>query len=66
MQEEGDGKDVVEGSYSYVDPDGKTHTVTYTGGTNMGFIPAGDDIHPEIIAAIQLNLKNPPKVEKNV
>jgi Insect cuticle protein len=25
-QEEGDGQKVVEGSYSYVDPDGKKHT----------------------------------------
>jgi Insect cuticle protein len=25
ISEEGDGTNVVEGSYSYVDPDGKTH-----------------------------------------
>lgn len=31
-EEEGDGQKIVEGSYSYVDPDGKTHTVTYIAG----------------------------------
>lgn len=28
IAEESDGTDIVEGSYSYVDPDGRTHTVT--------------------------------------
>lgn len=32
IEEESDGQNIVEGSYSYVDPDGKTHTVTYIAG----------------------------------
>lgn len=61
IEEESDGQNVVEGSYSYVDPDGKTHTVTYIAGAGIGFQPTGDDIHPEVSAAIELNLKNPPQ-----
>lgn len=60
LEEESDGQNVVEGSYSYVDPDGKTHTVTYIAGAGIGFQPTGDDIHPEVSAGIELNLKNPP------
>lgn len=62
--EEGDGTNIVEGSYSYVDPEGKTHTVTYIAGAGIGFKPLGDDIHPDVSAAIDLNLKNPPQEEK--
>lgn len=46
---------------SFVDPDGKTHTVTYIAGAGIGFQPTGDDIHPEVSAAVELNLKNPPE-----
>lgn len=60
IEEESDGRDIVEGSYSYVDPDGRTHTVTYIAGAGIGFQPTGDDIHPEVSAAVELNLKNPP------
>jgi hypothetical protein len=63
-EEEGDGQKVVEGSYSYVDPDGKTHTVTYIAGAGIGFKPLSDDIHPDINKAIELNLKNPPQEPK--
>lgn len=63
--EEGDGQKVVEGSYSYVDPDGKTHTVTYIAGAGIGFQPLGDDIHPDVVAAVERNLKNPPQEEKD-
>lgn len=62
--EEGDGQKIVEGSYSYVDPDGKTHTVTYIAGAGIGFQPLGDDIHPDVVAAVERNLKNPPQEEK--
>lgn len=63
-EEEGDGQKVVEGSYSYVDPDGKTHTVTYIAGAGIGFKPISDDIHPDVIAAVEKNLKNPPQEPK--
>lgn len=63
-EEEGDGQRIVEGSYSYVDPDGKTHTVTYIAGAGIGFQPTSDDIHPDVIAAVERNLKNPPQEEK--
>lgn len=64
-EEEGDGQKVVEGSYSYVDPDGKTHTVTYIAGAGIGFKPTSDDIHPDVIASIDRNLKNPPQELKD-
>lgn len=64
IEEESDGQNIVEGSYSYVDPDGKTHTVTYIAGAGIGFQPTGDDIHPEVSAAVELNLKNPKQEEK--
>lgn len=60
----GDGQKIVEGSYSYVDPDGKTHTVTYIAGAGIGFKPLGDDIHADVISAIEKNLQNPPQEEK--
>lgn len=41
--------------------DGRTHTVTYIAGAGIGFQPTGDDIHPEVAAGIELNLKNPPQ-----
>lgn len=53
-------------SDSYVDPDGKTHTVTYIAGAGIGFQPTGDDIHPEVSAAVELNLKNPPQETEKV
>lgn len=65
VDEESDGTNIVEGSYSYVDPDGRTHTVTYIAGAGIGFQPTGDDIHPEVVAAVELNLKNPPQDEKD-
>lgn len=65
IEEESDGQNIVEGSYSYVDPDGKTHTVTYIAGAGIGFQPTGDDIHPEVSAAVELNLKNPPQKEED-
>lgn len=49
-----------------VDPEGKTHVVTYIAGAGIGFQPTGDDIHPEVSAAVELNLKNPPKKEDEV
>lgn len=61
IEEESDGQNIVEGSYSYIDPDGRTHTVTYIAGAGIGFQPTGDDIHPEVSAAVELNLKNPPQ-----
>ncbi|CRK99541.1 CLUMA_CG012859, isoform A [Clunio marinus] len=66
IEEESDGQNIVEGSYSYVDPDGRTHTVTYIAGAGIGFQPTGDDIHPEVSAGIELNLKNPPQEEKKL
>jgi hypothetical protein len=30
----------------------------------IGFKPTGDDIHPDIVSAIDLNLKNPPQKEE--
>lgn len=65
IEEESDGQNIVEGSYSYVDPEGKTHTVTYIAGAGIGFQPTGDDIHPEVSAAVELNLKNPPQKNEN-
>jgi len=62
--EEGDGQKVVEGSYSYVDDEGKTRTITYVAGDGIGFSPSGDGIHPEVLAAIELNLKNPPQTKE--
>jgi hypothetical protein len=35
--------------------------VTYIAGAGIGFQPTGDDIHPEVAAAVELNLKNPPQ-----
>lgn len=36
-------------------------TVTYIAGAGIGFQPTGDDIHPDVSAAVELNLKNPPQ-----
>jgi hypothetical protein len=30
----------------------------------IGFQPISDDIHPDVIAAVERNLKNPPQEEK--
>lgn len=40
------------------------NTVTYIAGAGIGFQPTGDDIHPEVAAAVELNLKNPPQEEE--
>lgn len=34
-------------------------------GAGIGFKPTGDDIHPEVSAAVELNLKNPPQKEED-
>jgi hypothetical protein len=65
LEEESDGTNIVEGSYSYVDPDGKLHVVKYIAGAGIGFKPIGEDIHPDVSAAVELNLKNPPQEEKD-
>jgi len=54
-------KDTVTGEYSYISPEGTPVKVTYTAGAGIGYYPKGDHIHPEILAAIELNLKNPPE-----
>lgn len=37
----------------------------YIAGAGIGFKPTGDDIHPEVSAAVELNLKNPPEEKKD-
>lgn len=65
QEEESDGINIVEGSYSFVDPDGKLHVVKYIAGAGIGFKPIGEDIHPDVSAAVELNLKNPPQKEED-
>lgn len=62
-EEEGDGVNIVEGSYSYLEPDtGRTVVVTYTAGAGIGFNPIGNVVHPQVAAAVERNLKNPKEV----
>lgn len=52
---------LVVGSYKFVDPEGAAVDVAYKAGAGIGFYPTGPHIHPAIIEAIELNLKNPPE-----
>jgi hypothetical protein len=53
-------------SYEYVSPEGRTIKVTYTAGAGIGFFPRSSDdvIVPELVQAVELNLKNPPEETK--
>jgi len=53
-QESGFGSDseVVEGSYSFVTPEGQQVAVTYTADEN-GYYPKGDSIHPALARALE-------------
>lgn len=46
---------------------GRTIKVTYTAGAGIGFNPRStpDVIAPELIEAVELNLKNPPEDTKH-
>lgn len=45
---------------------GRTVKVTYTAGAGIGFNPKSspDVIAPQIVEAVELNLKNPPEARK--
>lgn len=60
QRQEGDGESIVEGEYSYVDPDGRLVRVTYTAGAGIGFNPKSEIIDPAIQEGVELVLKNPP------
>lgn len=64
-EEEGDGVSKVQGSYSYIDPDGNPVNVQYEAGENIGFKPSGDGIHPAILKALDYILSHlPPKEDQ--
>merc|ERR1712123_385556 len=53
-QESGFGSDseVVEGSYSFITPEGQEIAVSYTADEN-GYFPKGDSIHPALARALE-------------
>ncbi|CAG9769046.1 unnamed protein product [Ceutorhynchus assimilis] len=55
----------IKGSYSYVDPDGNTHSVQYIANEH-GFFPKGDDIHPEIASHLVELEANPPRLSSKI
>merc|ERR1711894_616898 len=42
----------VEGSYSFVSPEGRSYAVTYTADEN-GYFPRGSGIHPALMMALR-------------
>merc|ERR1712025_205480 len=51
-QESGFETNSVEGSYSFVSPEGRSFSVAYTADRN-GYFPRGTGIHPALLMALQ-------------
>ena len=76
VEQEGDGRDIVEGSYSYVSViwrhwwnewlNGNCRSIPMAAHTPwLTLHTTGDDIHPSISAVVDLVLKNPETEELN-
>ncbi|XP_076256906.1 endocuticle structural glycoprotein SgAbd-3-like [Rhynchophorus ferrugineus] len=52
----------VHGSFSYVDSEGKTHSVNYVA-NEQGYLPSGDDIAPEILSNLEYIASHPQPIQ---
>merc|ERR1712236_88881 len=51
-ESDGSESEVVEGSYSFITPEGQEVAVSYTADEN-GYFPKGDSIHPALARALE-------------